>query len=86
MRAATYLSLSTLYDEIQARIVQEMLHGLLHAFLEFPEYERITAGSWGTGGCRGAVNAHDAYPEYWSLRSAMTSRMACWSVGQDARP
>ena len=52
MRAATYLSLSTLYDEIQARIVQEMLHGLFHAFLEFPEYERLTAGSWGTGGCR----------------------------------
>jgi len=52
MRAATYLSLSTLHDEIQARIVQEMLHGLFHAFLEFPEYERITAGSWGTGGCR----------------------------------
>lgn len=52
MRAATYLSLPTLYDEIQARIVQEMLHGLFHAFLEFPEYERLTAGSWGTGGCR----------------------------------
>jgi hypothetical protein len=49
MRAATYLSL---YDEIQVRIVQEMLHGLFHAFLRFPEYERLTAGSWGTGGCR----------------------------------
>ncbi|KAF5375735.1 hypothetical protein D9615_009407 [Tricholomella constricta] len=52
MRSATYLSLSTLYDEIQARIVQEMMHGLFHAFLPFPEYERLTAGAWGTGGCR----------------------------------
>ncbi|KII84313.1 hypothetical protein PLICRDRAFT_167831 [Plicaturopsis crispa FD-325 SS-3] len=52
MRSATYLALDSLYDEIQARIVQEMLHGLFHAFLEFAEYERITGGKWGTGGCR----------------------------------
>lgn len=52
MRSATYLSLQTLYDEIQARIVQEMMHGLFHAFLEFSEYERLTGGRWGTGGCR----------------------------------
>ncbi|KAG5636467.1 hypothetical protein H0H81_007947 [Sphagnurus paluster] len=52
MRSATYLSMSTLYDEVQARIVQEMLHGLFHAFLPFVEYERLTAGAWGTGGCR----------------------------------
>ncbi|THG95587.1 hypothetical protein EW026_g6091 [Hermanssonia centrifuga] len=52
MRSATYLSIDTLYDEIQARIVQEMMHGLFHAFLEFSEYERITGGKWGTGGCR----------------------------------
>ncbi|KAI0349997.1 hypothetical protein OH77DRAFT_1150161 [Trametes cingulata] len=52
MRSATYLSLDTLYDEIQARIVQEMMHGLFHAFLEFSEYEAITEGKWGTGGCR----------------------------------
>lgn len=52
MRSATYLCLDALYDEIQARIVQEMLHGLFHAFLEFSEYERITGGKWGTGGCR----------------------------------
>lgn len=52
MRSATYLSLQTLYDEIQARIVQEMMHGLFHAFLPFPEYERLNAGVWGTGGCR----------------------------------
>lgn len=52
MRSATYLALDTLYDEIQARIVQEMMHGLCHAFLEFPEYEAITGGKWGTGGCK----------------------------------
>ncbi|KAI0739276.1 hypothetical protein C8Q80DRAFT_1112299 [Daedaleopsis nitida] len=52
MRSATYLALDTLYEEIQARIVQEMLHGLFHAFLEFAEYEAITGGKWGTGGCR----------------------------------
>jgi hypothetical protein len=52
MRSATYLSLDALYDEVQARIVQEMMHGLFHAFLEFTEYERITGGRWGTGGCR----------------------------------
>ncbi|RDX40304.1 hypothetical protein OH76DRAFT_1490393 [Lentinus brumalis] len=52
MRSATYLSLDTLYEEIQARIVQEMMHGLFHAFLEFSEYEAITGGKWGTGGCR----------------------------------
>ncbi|KAI0630919.1 hypothetical protein C8Q77DRAFT_1062198 [Trametes polyzona] len=52
MRSASYLGLDTLYDEIQARIVQEMMHGLFHAFLEFSEYEAITGGKWGTGGCR----------------------------------
>ena len=52
MRSATYLSIDSLYDEVQARIVQEMMHGLFHAFLEFTEYERITGGKWGTGGCR----------------------------------
>ncbi|KAF4586604.1 hypothetical protein EYR40_010616 [Pleurotus pulmonarius] len=52
MRASIYLSIQTLYDEIQARIVQEMMHGLFHAFLEFSEYERLTGSKWGTGGCR----------------------------------
>lgn len=52
MRSATYISLQSLYDEVQARIVQEMMHGLYHAFLEFSEYERITGGKWGSGGCR----------------------------------
>ncbi|KAG6808952.1 hypothetical protein H0H92_002253, partial [Tricholoma furcatifolium] len=35
-----------------ARIVQEMIHRPFHAFLPFPEYERLTGGAWGTGGCR----------------------------------
>ena len=52
MKSATFLSIQSLYDEIQARIVQEMMHGLYHAFLEFSEYERITGGKWGSGGCR----------------------------------
>ena len=50
--SATYLQLQSLHDEVQARVVVEMLHGLFHAFLEFTEYERITGGKWGTGGCR----------------------------------
>ncbi|KAF8954514.1 hypothetical protein BDZ97DRAFT_1928178 [Flammula alnicola] len=29
-----------------------MLHGLFHAFIPFAEYERLTGGKWGTGGCR----------------------------------
>ncbi|KIM37117.1 hypothetical protein M413DRAFT_31068 [Hebeloma cylindrosporum] len=52
LRSALYLSLTTLHDEIQARIVQEMLHGLFHAFISFAEYEGLTGGKWGTGGCR----------------------------------
>ncbi|PFH46430.1 hypothetical protein AMATHDRAFT_7810 [Amanita thiersii Skay4041] len=52
LRSAAYLSLDTLHDEVQARIVQEMMHGLFHAFLSFPEYERLTNRKWGTGGCR----------------------------------
>ena len=52
LRSANYLSLSHLANEIQARIVYEMLHGLFHAFLEFDEYERITNAKWGIGGCR----------------------------------
>ncbi|KAF8992744.1 hypothetical protein BDQ17DRAFT_1432200 [Cyathus striatus] len=52
LRSSLYLSLATLHDEVQARIAQEMMHGLFHAFLPFPEYERLTGGKWGTGGCR----------------------------------
>ena len=52
MRSATYISLDSLYDEVQARIVQEMMHGLFHAYVDFTEYERITGGKWGVAGCR----------------------------------
>ncbi|KDR66670.1 hypothetical protein GALMADRAFT_147723 [Galerina marginata CBS 339.88] len=52
LKAALYLSIPSLHDEIQARIVQEMMHGLFHAFIPFAEYERLTGGRWGTGGCR----------------------------------
>ena len=52
MRSATYISLDSLYNEVQARIVQEMMHGLFHAYVDFAEYERITGGKWGVSGCR----------------------------------
>ncbi|KAG8869256.1 hypothetical protein FRB98_002741, partial [Tulasnella sp. 332] len=51
-RSATYLQLDALYKEIEARVVEEMMHGLFHAFLPFDQYEKITAGRWGVGGCR----------------------------------
>ncbi|KAJ2912999.1 hypothetical protein MD484_g7423, partial [Candolleomyces efflorescens] len=52
LRSSLYLGLTTLHDEVQARVVQEMCHGLFHAFLPFPEYEKVTRGKWGIGGCR----------------------------------
>ncbi|KAH6913748.1 hypothetical protein BKA70DRAFT_1518463 [Coprinopsis sp. MPI-PUGE-AT-0042] len=52
LRSSAYLSLQSLTDEIQARIAHEMLHGLFHAFLPFAEYEKLTQGRWGVGGCR----------------------------------
>ncbi|KZT43568.1 hypothetical protein SISSUDRAFT_997224 [Sistotremastrum suecicum HHB10207 ss-3] len=52
MRAAMFLSLTSLFNEIQARIIQESLHGLFHAFLNFDEYEKVTGGRWGVEGCR----------------------------------
>ncbi|KIM37599.1 hypothetical protein M413DRAFT_30792 [Hebeloma cylindrosporum] len=51
MKASVYLDIPSLFDEIQARIVEEMCHGLCHAFLPFPEYDCLTGGKWGTGGC-----------------------------------
>jgi len=48
--------------EIQARIVQEMMHGLFHAFLEFTEYERIT-GDDGEQVDVDVVSVHDARHE-----------------------
>ncbi|PPQ94293.1 hypothetical protein CVT25_004949 [Psilocybe cyanescens] len=52
LKAALYLSIPFLHDEIQARIVQEMMHALFHAFIMFNEYESLTGGKWGTGRCR----------------------------------
>ncbi|KAI3608505.1 sulfite reductase beta subunit [Moniliophthora roreri] len=48
----SHLNLPTLQSEIRARIIMEMCHGLFHAFLPFSEYESITSGKWGSGGCR----------------------------------
>jgi hypothetical protein len=52
VRSAAYLLMNTMSTEIEAHIVEEMLHGLFHAYLTFDEYEKITAGKWGVGGCR----------------------------------
>ena len=52
VRSAAYLLMATMRVEIEAHIVEEMLHGLFHAYLTFDEYEKITAGKWGVGGCR----------------------------------
>jgi len=52
VRSAQFLLLATMSDEIEAYIVEEMMHGLFHAYLTFEEYEKITAGKWGVGGCK----------------------------------
>lgn len=51
-RSAQYLIMATMRVEIEAYIIEEMLHGLFHAYLTLAEYEKITAGKWGVGGCR----------------------------------
>lgn len=50
-RSAIYLSLGTLQAEIEARIVEEMMHGFYHAYLTMDEYNALTGGRWGVGGC-----------------------------------
>ncbi|TFK20466.1 hypothetical protein FA15DRAFT_673452 [Coprinopsis marcescibilis] len=52
LRGSFYLDIQALHEEMQARMVEEMLHGLFHAFLPFEEYEKLTGGKWGVGGCR----------------------------------
>ncbi|KAG8925168.1 hypothetical protein FRC02_009876 [Tulasnella sp. 418] len=52
IRGATYLNMNALYSEMEARIVEEMMHGLFHAYLPFEQYELITGGRWGVGGCK----------------------------------
>ncbi|KAJ7445923.1 hypothetical protein FB451DRAFT_1538191 [Mycena latifolia] len=49
--SANYLTLPTLYTEVQARVVSEMAHGLFHAALPFAAYEALTHGAWRAGGC-----------------------------------
>lgn len=51
-RSAIYLSLDDLQAEIEARIVEDMMHGLNHAYLTLDEYNTVTGGRWGVGGCR----------------------------------
>ena len=79
LRSATYLSLDTLYNEIQARIIQEMIHGLFHTFLSFAEYERLTSSKWGTGGCRCGQCARRA-PRVLELALADDSGTLTWNV------
>ncbi|KAJ7718715.1 hypothetical protein DFH07DRAFT_331648 [Mycena maculata] len=49
--SATYLQLPALYNEVRARIISEMAHGLFHAALPFAAYEELTGGAWRAGGC-----------------------------------
>ena len=70
MRSTTYLALDALYDEIQARFVQEMMHGLFLAFLEFTEYGRITGGS----GVLAAVHVDNARVEPHERSSLLSAR------------
>lgn len=51
-RSAMYLSIASLQAEIEARIIEEMMHGLFHAYLTFENYEKVTGGRWGVGGCK----------------------------------
>ena len=52
LKAALYLAIPTLYEEIQARIVEEKMHGLFYAFMTFSEYETLLEGKWGSVGCK----------------------------------
>lgn len=52
MRSASYLSIMSLYDEIEARIIEDMCHGLFMAYTSFAEYEAEIGGKWGLKGCK----------------------------------
>ncbi|EKM49665.1 uncharacterized protein PHACADRAFT_33234 [Phanerochaete carnosa HHB-10118-sp] len=52
MRCAMYLHIDALYDEIQARVVMDMMHGFFYPFLLFSEYDSITGNAWGAVGCK----------------------------------
>ncbi|KZV94374.1 hypothetical protein EXIGLDRAFT_748683 [Exidia glandulosa HHB12029] len=52
MRAAAYLQLPALHNEVEARIVEEMMHGLCLPYIPFAQYEQLTGGKWGAAGCK----------------------------------
>ncbi|KDR70407.1 hypothetical protein GALMADRAFT_230061 [Galerina marginata CBS 339.88] len=60
LKAAIYLSIPSLYDEIFVRIVQEMMHGLFHPLINSKQYEHLTGGAWDAGGCCCQQCAHRA--------------------------
>ena len=80
MKSATFLSMPSLYVEIQARIVEGMMHGLFHAFLECSEYERVTGGKWGKAGCRCRQCVRRA-PRVLSFATAEDVRNPCLERG-----
>ncbi|KAJ7488278.1 hypothetical protein FB451DRAFT_734372 [Mycena latifolia] len=49
--SARFLAHPTLYDEVQARVITEMAHGLFCAVLPTVEYNALTHGVWRTNGC-----------------------------------
>ncbi|KAK7059830.1 hypothetical protein R3P38DRAFT_3252081 [Favolaschia claudopus] len=49
--SASHFALPTLYTEVSARVITEMVHGLFHAALPFTAYEELTRGPWRAGGC-----------------------------------
>ncbi|KAH7090989.1 hypothetical protein BKA62DRAFT_724393 [Auriculariales sp. MPI-PUGE-AT-0066] len=52
MRSANFLTLSSLHNEVEARIVEEMMHGLCLPYLPFAQYEQLTGGKWAAAGCK----------------------------------
>lgn len=54
-KGSRYLDIATLTAEIRVRFVEEMMHGLFHAFATDEEYERLVGQKWNgmakAGGC-----------------------------------
>ena len=51
-KCAVEICLEELRKEVEARIVEEMAHGLFHAYLTLDQYNKVTGGRWGVGGCK----------------------------------
>ncbi len=51
-KCAMEISLDDLRKEVEARIVEDMTHGLFHAYLTMDQYDQVTGGRWGVGGCK----------------------------------